>query len=646
MTKRPGKVILLLCFMAGLLLLPGSAYGAGGKATFFALQVDQFPQVTGYLDVRDGQGNFVRGLAAGQMRVVEDGRQLPVSALEVLHPGARFAIGVNPGRSFAIRDGDGTSRYDLIVEKLEAWAGERPAVSDEFSLFLADGAPVLNAARAGEIVQALQAYNADFRSEEPDLVVLNQAVEAAGVQTASPGGGRAVLFITSPLDPHFAIGLDAVASQALQRGVRISVWYVASPDSFYSRSYGLLQELALRTGGEMVAFSGIEPLPDPEHYLDPLREIYRLTYTSSINSAGEHPVFIEIDLPGEKIASSVQSYFMDIQPPTPILLDLPSAINRTNQAQSPTADPNLEPDFQTIGIVVEFRDGFPRQLAASFLYVNGEMVAENIQPPFDQFVWDLNTYLESGVHSVFVQVVDSLGLIGSSSEAVVEVSVEQPKISIWYILARNGPQLALVVVLFSGAVLLLVLVLGGKIRPRVFGRLQKADARPRGRKAFPETFSSEPLTQPVKGLAIPEESARRLPQWMNRLHLAQRQEASQASAYLTRLEEKGSGSVGRPIPLTNDEVRIGRDPLKVTMLLNDPSLEGLHARIRREDSSFRLSDTGSVAGTWVNYSPVSTEGTMLEHGDIVHIGRVGFRFTLREPERVRKPAVIPKEPGK
>jgi len=41
-----------------------------------------------------------------------------------------------------------------------------------------------------------------------------------------------------------------------------------------------------------------------------------------------------------------------------------------------------------------------------------------------------------------------------------------------------------------------------------------------------------------------------------------------------------------------------------------------------------VADLGSEAGTWVNYAPVSAEGSQLRHGDLLHIGRVAFRFLL------------------
>ncbi len=94
------------------------------------------------------------------------------------------------------------------------------------------------------------------------------------------------------------------------------------------------------------------------------------------------------------------------------------------------------------------------------------------------------------------------------------------------------------------------------------------------------------------------------------------------------------------VPITTTETTLGSDPNLATLVLDDPTVEGLHSRlIQGENGSFRLTDEGSIAGTWINYSPVSREGAALEHGDLVHIGRVGFRFSLRQPGIGRKPVV-------
>jgi hypothetical protein len=131
-----------------------------------------------------------------------------------------------------------------------------------------------------------------------------------------------------------------------------------------------------------------------------------------------------------------------------------------------------------------------------------------------------------------------------------------------------------------------------------------------------------------------------MPEWVNRLHWPHRQLAPEASAYLVYYSDSDKAPNLPPIPITADELTFGRDISLATEVLDDASVEALHARLlHEEDGSFRIIDEGSVAGTWVNYSQVSREGTILEHGDLVHIGRVSFRFTERKPRRLLKPVI-------
>jgi hypothetical protein len=189
--------------------------------------------------------------------------------------------------------------------------------------------------------------------------------------------------------------------------------------------------------------------------------------------------------------------------------------------------------------------------------------------------------------------------------------------------------------LIAGSTLLLVLLLGGQLRPRQLG---KARAGRTGRR------KSDPVTQPV---AVKVEApAKRLSGWVNRIHWPQRSIPPQASAFLSRISDVDSDVGSTPIPLFTDEITLGSDPNLATLVLNDTSVEGLHARIlHMEDGSYRLIDEGSIAGTWINYTPISREGARLENGDLVHIGRIGFRFTNRQPGQIRKAVVIPVNPS-
>jgi predicted component of type VI protein secretion system len=80
--------------------------------------------------------------------------------------------------------------------------------------------------------------------------------------------------------------------------------------------------------------------------------------------------------------------------------------------------------------------------------------------------------------------------------------------------------------------------------------------------------------------------------------------------------------------LTGEELLIGSGP-NCNFILAEPSVDKQHARLTFDEAGeFRLADLGSHAGTWINYAPVSLEGTRLQDGDIVHVGRVAFRFLL------------------
>ena len=69
-----------------------------------------------------------------------------------------------------------------------------------------------------------------------------------------------------------------------------------------------------------------------------------------------------------------------------------------------------------------------------------------------------------------------------------------------------------------------------------------------------------------------------------------------------------------------------------------------HCRIVEEaDGALRLFDEGSTSGTYVNYKQVDIRGQLLQHGDQIHIGPVGFRFERIEPQQ-DEPVKVATEP--
>ena len=130
-----GLVLLASC----LLFLPTTAQ-TGEQAALFPLQVKDFPKVTSFLDVHEADGNFVHGLTVANLTLQENGRILPLDSLEELQPGAQLVIAISLGPALAIRDSEGVSRYDYLVQNLRDWEWDKTqAGQDDFSLVVSDG---------------------------------------------------------------------------------------------------------------------------------------------------------------------------------------------------------------------------------------------------------------------------------------------------------------------------------------------------------------------------------------------------------------------------------------------------------------------------------------------------------------------------
>jgi hypothetical protein len=625
-----GIVYVFLC----LLMLPISAHAqTGANATLNSPNLDSFPRIEAYLDVHDGQGNFVHGLQSEQIVVLEDGYSLPVMEILELRPGVQFVIVLNPGSSFGIRNNQAISRYDYLKEALRNWAISRQGSTiDDWSLLITGGPSISHVSDPTQLLNTLDSEQIDPRSAIPSLDTLFRAVSIASDPSSQPGMARAILFITPPPEANTLQSLENLSAQA--QDVAIFVWMVSSPGAFATQSVEKLRQLSEQTGGKFFAYTGGEELPSPEEYLEPLRSNYRLVYQSNITNSGAHQLVARIQLASGPVETNVQNFDLDVQAPQPAFVSPPLEIQRklVTGEEGQESNSELTPNETRLQVIFDFPDGHMRPLTHSALFVDGSLAAENLEAPFDQFTWKLDELTSDETHQLQVQATDVLGLTGSSIEIPVRITVETRSRDPWAAMRRNLPLLAALVAVLAGALLALILVLGGKLRPRALRVARNQRRKP------------DPVTQPVQ--IENEPPSRRLPSWVNRLSLSQRHAAPQAYALLTHISDTDNPSIEPPIPITSDETTIGSDPKRASLVLDDPSIEGVHALLRRqeEDGAFRLADAGSIAGTWVNYAPISKEGIKLEHGDLIHIGRIGFRFTLRQPSQVRKPVVTPEVP--
>jgi len=633
-----------------------TAAQTASTATLTPPDISAFPHLTAFLDVHDPTGAFVHNLTPQDVNLQENGVQVPDSELQEQKPGVQFVIAITPGAPFAIRDALGVSRYEYLLQGILAgtW-DDQPSGVDDLSLLTLGGPQLIHTADTAELRSALEDYQPNDPNAIPSLEVLASALDVAADPTPRPGMERAVLFITPPQLTDVSVGLQSIAASATQQNIRIYVWLVSPQEYFDLPEAGQLRTLAEQTRATFFAFSHDEPVPDLETLLEPLRYVYRLAYDSHIATAGPQQVAAQVTIGTEQVITPVQTFELNLKPPAPSLIDPPAQITRTFPAQpTPAASGNeaeLTPTEQLLQVQVIFPDGYDRPLARTTLFVDGAFAAENTSQPFDQFAWDLRPYTQDGVHTLRVEVADSLGLTGESTEVSVQISVPRPTQGVIVAFSRQRLLVAGLIVLLSASVLALVLILGGRIRPK----LAPGQVRPlagSSEKTRPVGYRermrqrSDPVTQPVKIAVEPPTKAKPRPvAWKDRLPWLQRKEMPPtAIAFLAPLMGSDGATLPTPLLVTAEDVTLGRDPLQSSLVISDPSVEAVHARLHHEGETFLITDAGSVAGTWVNYVLVPPQGMRLEHADIVHIGRVGFRFKLPEPGPLRKVVITPLEP--
>ncbi len=595
-------------------------------AELYPANVSAFPKVSASLDVFDGRGIFASGLKPDAVTVYEDGQPLKVDSLIETAIPLQLVVAVNQGQPLDARDSTGASRFQRIAQTLAEWAQKLPAdLPDDFSLVTQAG-PVINHANAADFIAGLNNFNPDFRAATPNLLSLASAIDIVSAQTPQAGMKRAILFITPHSDDlNIVATLDPYLQRALQNHIRVFVWFVDLGTMFQTTSAAAFNNLAAQTGGSMFAYSGVERFPDPEAYFSALRRVYALTYSSRLNATGEHRLSVKVNLPAGVLDSTEQKISVDIQPPNPFPLTNDIQITRRAPKDDPFNTEILLPTAQEIKIIIEFPDGHPRPLTRTTLYVDNAIMDENTSAPFDLFTWDISAYKKSGEHQVMVEAVDSLGLQKVSISVPMAVTVVQPLGGGLGLLARYRMQITFGAIIFAGLILFFILLSG---RLHMFSLRAAKESR---------RAEADPLTQSVA--AAPAEKTKK-PRILLKKTESDSKPRKDADALLMRLTPDGQVAAVAPIALIEKEIVFGTDPAQCAQILDDLSISPVHARLRQtDDGGYLLQDNNSVAGTWVNYDPVSREGQRLAHGDMIHFGQLIYRFTLKIAPEISKPKI-------
>ncbi len=610
MRRRSERWLLLALWLALALTTPTARAQETDALRLRALDAGDFPQVTLWFDAFSDDG-FLTQAQVADVLAIEDMQPRPVDDLQLLKPGVRLVVAINLGPQLALRDAEGVSRLDKVFSALDTWAAQQPANSPDLWSLVGPGGPLALHQPPADWREALAAYQPDARNAQPDLRAFSFAVDAALDAPPDPLMKTVLLLITPHLEGEALATLENQQQRALDAGLPVLIWWVDS-EAYLSHSGTLaLQNLAAASGGRFSAFDEETAFLPPEDFLESSRYVWQATYGSALTTSGEHSFGLALTLPdGRQLVSDTRSLLLDIAPPNPIFVTPPTQIVRQVPPEAEYDLAALEPKAQPLEILVEFPDGHPRGLVRSTLYVDDQIAAENFGPPFERFTWDLSQYTSSGQHTLRVEVVDELGLSQLTVPWTVTVTVVQPPRGLLGTITRH--RTTIIWGALGGAMLLAAILLIGSNRRQQRRTMPAAAPAP-----------TEPIARPRR--TTPRFRARR--------------SAPSAGAFLRHYSGDGSGASQRIIPLEGQEITFGTDPVKAQVVLDDPSVSALHARIVRAEDGYRLYDLDSVAGVWLNYAPVPPAGIRLRAGDVIHFGRVGYRFALEREFTPPQPTV-------
>jgi hypothetical protein len=563
---------------------------------FPLLSVQIKPPTT--LDIEGGP------LSQDQIQVYENERQVDVLSLEKTRIGVHFTLAINGSTFFDLNDENGVSPYDRILAVLGGWASTREFdEADSWSLVTNESLNIRNSASPEAWRRSLMNYEPNFRVVIPDLGSLSSAIEAARDRVVPFGVDKSILYITTAPSPEQIEAVNALSVEAQLAGIQVNVWMVAE-DLFLANDQGAaLINLAQNSGGSFFNYTGTESLPNPETYLSSIGSFYTLTYETQIRETGSYPLRVQINTPQGDITGESIPFYLEVEPPNPILLTPPETIERRSGQGTENGTQNLFPDLADINILIEFPDDHPREIRASRLIVDGQVVQQKDQAPFDTLTWDISSLTESGEVRLQVEVIDSLGLSGRTIETPVQIVLIEPDPESTALM--DGPWIIVIVI---GASLILA-----------FGlfRLWTSEWGKKVLKFFHKD-KQEHTSQLDQDAQSGSDSFYR------------------GDANLHPLSLETSFDLTQRIPIAKSTLIIGSDPEAVDILLNDLSIAGTHVQLQYDQGRYWIKILDSTRGTWVNYKLLGRDPWQIKPGDIIHIGDLGFRFTIinaeQEPE--------------
>jgi hypothetical protein len=597
--------------VAGACLGLAAAAQAAGKIRLSPPTTTAFPQVEFYATVIGPDGRPIHALPPTSFSLTEDGIAVADFVMQEEIVGARQIFAINTVTALRRRDVQGVTRLQQVRQALIGAWSSRPTspTADQVSLITPEETISLNRPAVSQLIPPLEDWAATYSGPEVGYRVLLNALTASLDPLPHPAMAKDVIFVTPLLDRNNESELNDAQSLAATSGARIHAILVGTEEQTGTAEALRLRQTAEATGGSFQVFDPSVGLADLDSRLQDVRTRYAVQYVSPAAASGPHAVQLSVSTSDFAAESELVAYDVDLTPPQVAFIQPPQSVaRRTDDPDTPLAD--IPPTFLELPLLITYPDGHERPIERLQLFVNGEVHETRSDPPFDRVRWDLSSIVESAPFHLRAEATDSQGMTASTE--ILPVTIE----------VIPGPR-GLEALRPAMPALLGGLALIGLAVALALGWIRLGER------------SAEP------GWAGAASGSLGL---IRRASLGLLQTGAAPEAVLVPI--RADGAPGAPVGLDGSDLTIGSDPALCGLLVDDPSVSGIHARLtRRAAGVFSLRDQDSVAGTWVNEAPVAGSGRDLAHGDRIRFGRAAYRFRLATPPGETRVVVRPAPRG-
>lgn len=502
----------------------------------------------------------------------------------------------------------GAAQLDLMQAVVERYANQFMSLSDLDRVTLLVPAEtgsngrflVQNATTPDAVRTAVNAYTPPAEPQTAPLpAMLTQGLEHL-IETAENGRFQALLLLSDANQLGEQLDIEGVVETAVDHDIPLYTAIIGP--SVTTQALSNASQLATPTRAGQVHAPQVSAVDN--FYLIWQRQSnqVQLRYTSPIRLGG--PQIVAVTL-----GDLQHTFTFDLTLlPAELTIGLDNLILRQGDAPD-TPLPDLAPTSIDFPVTVTWPDERPRRVVDFIWTVN-----EQPQPPLDSLVLDENgrlwltwpiANLRPDTYEIRAAVRDEWGQSNVTEPLLVRIVAERPLpptptpaptpapgvldiAATTIVTTGEAAQDYLLPLLLAGLAALLLLIIRARWR-----RLPAAPAKP----APPP--SAPPPPTPVENGRLP----------------------------VLELVKEGAAP-SHFLPLTSDNITLGRDPQAVDVVFNDRSVSRLHARIRCRENSYWLYDEGSSEGTELNYERLGLAPRGLSDGDRIHLGRVQLRFRL------------------